>query len=136
MLEAATAAGVGRVVYTSVQGADTGTAFSPVVQSNRQTEADVRASGLEWVIGRNGIYIEPDVESIDDHRAAGEVANCAGDARCGYTTRPELAAAYARLLTESAHNGATLRLHGEPLCRRSSSTTSTGRSTRSSPIGP
>ena len=41
VLQAARNAGVGRVVYTSVQGAERGTAFSAVVQSNRQTEADV-----------------------------------------------------------------------------------------------
>ena len=115
VLDAARAAGVGKVVYTSVQGAESGTAFSPVVQSNRQTEADVRDSGLDWVIGRNGIYIEPDIESIDAYVAAGEVANCAADARCGYTSRRELAEAYAHLLTEPAHHGRTYQLHGEPL---------------------
>ena len=115
VLDAARAAGVGKVVYTSVQGAEEGTAFSPVVQSNRQTEDDVRNSGMDWVIGRNGIYIEPDIESLDAYVAAGEVANCAGDARCGYTTRPELADAYARMLIQPAHNGRTYRLHGEPL---------------------
>ena len=115
VLAAARAAGVGKVVYTSVQGAEEGTAFSPVVQSNRQSEADVRGSGMDWVIGRNGIYIEPDLESIDDYVAAGEVANCAGDAACGYTTRTELADAYARMLTQSAHDGRTYKLHGEPL---------------------
>ncbi len=115
VLDAAKAAGVGKVVYTSVQGAEEGTAFSSVVQSNRQTEADVRESGLDWVIGRNGIYIEPDIESLDQYTAAGEVANCAGDARCGYTTRPELAHAYACLLTDSAHDGSTFLLHGEPI---------------------
>lgn len=115
VLNAAKAAGVGKVVYTSVQGAEEGTAFSAVVQSNRRTEADVRGSGLDWVIGRNGIYIEPDIESIDQYTADGEVANCAGDAKCGYTTRPELAHAYACLLTDPVHNGSTLRLHGEPI---------------------
>ena len=115
VLDAARAAGVGKVVYTSVQGAAEGTAFSPVVQSNRQTEDDVRKSGMDWVIGRNGIYIEPDIESIDDYVAEGEVANCAGDATCGYTTRSELAEAYARMLTQSAHSGRTYQLHGEPL---------------------
>ena len=115
VLDAARAAGVGKVVYTSVQGAEEGTAFSPVVQSNRQTEDDVRNSGMDWVIGRNGIYLEPDIESIDDYVAEGEVANCAGDAVCGYTTRSELAEAYARMLTQSAHNGRTYQLHGEPL---------------------
>lgn len=115
VIGAARAAGVGKVVYTSVQGAEEGTAFSPIVQSNRQTEADVRDSGMAWVIGRNGIYIEPDVESFEDYAAAGGVANCAADARCGYTTRPELAHAYASLLTDAAHVGSTLALHGEPI---------------------
>ncbi|MGB3828561.1 MAG: NAD(P)H-binding protein [Ornithinimicrobium sp.] len=115
VLDAARAAGVKKVVYTSVQGAEEGTAFSAVVQSNRQTEADVRNSGMDWVIGRNGIYIEPDIQSIDAYVAAGEVANCAGEAKCGYTTRPELAEAYARMLTQPAHSGHTYRLHGQPL---------------------
>ena len=118
VLDAARAAGVGKVVYTSVQGAEQGTAFSPVVQSNRQTEADVRNSGMDWVIGRNGIYIEPDIESIDAYVGAGEVANCAGDAKCGYTTRSELAEAYAQMLTQPAHNGRTYQLHGQPITQR------------------
>jgi NAD(P)H dehydrogenase (quinone) len=46
VLNAAKAAGVTKIVYTSVQGAEQGTAFSPVVQSNRQTEDDIRSSGL------------------------------------------------------------------------------------------
>ncbi|MBZ0111134.1 MAG: SDR family oxidoreductase [Thermoanaerobaculia bacterium] len=115
VLEAAKHAGVRKVVYTSIQGAEKGTAFSPVVQSNRQTEEDVRNSGLQWSVGRNGIYIEPDVEYIETYKQRGEIANCASDGRCGYTTRPELAAAYARMLTESNHNGQTYNLHGETL---------------------
>jgi hypothetical protein len=63
--------GVRKIVYTSVQGAGAGTAFSPIVQSNRQTEQDVRDSGVDWAIGRNGIYIEPDVEYIDACMNAG-----------------------------------------------------------------
>ncbi len=112
VINAAKAAGVKKIVYTSVQGADEGTAFSPIIQSNRQTEADVRDSGLDWVIGRNGIYIEPDVEYVDSYLKAGEIANSAGDGRCGYTTRPELAHAYAQMLTGAEHNGQTYLLHG------------------------
>ncbi|MEY8117199.1 SDR family oxidoreductase [Falsihalocynthiibacter sp. BN13B15] len=112
VINAAKAAGVKKIVYTSVQGAEEGTAFSPIIQSNRQTEVDVRESGLDWVIGRNGIYIEPDVEYIDTYRKAGEITNCAGDGRCGYTTRGELAFAYARMLTSASHNGHTYNLHG------------------------
>lgn len=118
VIEAAKRAGVSKIVYTSIQGAEEGTAFSPVVQSNRQTESDVRDSGLAWVIGRNGIYIEPDVEYIDQYKERGEVANCAGDGKCGYTTRSELADAYAKMLTESKHNGQTYNLHGEAITQQ------------------
>ncbi|MHA3979284.1 NAD(P)H-binding protein [Halovulum sp. GXIMD14794] len=115
VIEAAKTAGVQKIVYTSVQGAEEGTSFSPVIQSNRRTEADVRASGLDWVIGRNGVYIEPDVEYIDSYRKAGEIANCAGDGKCGYTTRSELGYAYACLLTGAEHNGKTYNLNGTPI---------------------
>lgn len=115
VIEAAKSAGVRKIVYTSIQGMEEGTGFSPVVQSNRQTEVDVRESGLEWAIGRNGIYIEPDVEYLDRYEVAGEIANCAGDGLCGYTTRRELAGAYARMLTSPQHNGHTYNLHGTPL---------------------
>lgn len=118
VISAAAAAGVTRLVYTSVQGAEQGTAFSPIIQSNRQTEEDVRNSGLQWSIGRNGIYIEPDVEYLDKYLERGEVANCAGDGKCGYTTRPELAYAYARMLSEPQHQGQTYNLHGPALTQQ------------------
>ncbi len=57
VIHAAKNTGVKKIVYTSVQGPEEGTSFSPVIQSNRQTEEDVRNSGLDWAIGRNGIYI-------------------------------------------------------------------------------
>lgn len=115
VIHAARNAGVKKLVYTSVQGAEKDTAFSPIIRSNRQTEDDVQSSGLDWVIGRNGIYIEPDIDYIETYEEKGEIANCAGDGRCGYTTRPELAYAYARMLIESKHNGKIYNLHGEPI---------------------
>ncbi|MEH6453065.1 MAG: NAD(P)H-binding protein [Psychromonas sp.] len=115
VIEAAKKAGVKKIVYTSVQGAEQNTAFSPVIQSNRQTEQDIRESGLAWVVGRNGIYIEPDVEYIDSYQKEQGISNCAGDGKCGYTTRTELAYAYAKMLTEDKHNGQTYNLHGEAI---------------------
>lgn len=115
VIEAARENGASKIVYTSIQGVEEGTAFSPIVASNRQTERDVRESGLDWVIGRNGIYIEPDVEYMDAYRAAGRITNCAADGKCGYTTRPELGFAYAQMLTHSEHNGRTYKLHGQPI---------------------
>ncbi|QDT05048.1 Quinone oxidoreductase 2 [Rubripirellula lacrimiformis] len=118
VIESAKRAGVTKIVYTSIQGAEEGTAFSPIVQSNRQTEEDVRNSGLSWSIGRNGIYIEPDVDYIATYIERGEIANCAGDQKCGYTTRSELAYAYARMMTGSEHNGQTYNLHGEAITQQ------------------
>lgn len=112
VINAAKEVGVKKIVYTSIQGADEGNNFSPIVQSNRQTEADVRNSGLDWAIGRNGIYIEPDVEYIENYKKMGVIKNCANDGLCGYTSRPELGYAYAKMLTEDKHNGQIYNLHG------------------------
>lgn len=115
VIRAAQNSGVKKIVYTSVQGAEENTAFSPIIQSNRQTEQDIISSGLAWVIGRNGIYIEPDVEYIENYKKAGGIFNCAGDGKCGYTTRPELAYAYAKMLTQDKHNTQIYNLHGEAI---------------------
>ena len=118
VIKAAKEAGVKKFVYTSVQGPEANTDFSPVVKSNRQTEEDIRNSGMDWVIGRNGIYIEPDLEYIENYKNIGVIANCAGDGKCGYTTRPELAVAYTKMLTENIHNGNTYNLNGEPITQQ------------------
>ena len=115
VIQAAQNSGVKKIVYTSVQGADENTAFSPIIHSNRQTEQDINSSGLDWVIGRNGIYIEPDIEYIETYKKYGGIFNCAGDGKCGYTTRPELAYAYARMLTQDKHNAQIYNLHGEAI---------------------
>ena len=115
VIQAARNSGVKKIVFTSVQGAEQNTAFSPIIHSNRQTEEDVRNSGLDWVIGRNGIYIEPDIEYIESYKKVGGISNCAGEGKCGYTTRPELAYAYAKMLTEDKHNTQTYNLHGEAI---------------------
>ena len=118
VIQAAVESGVKKIVYTSVIGPSAGTAFSPVVKSNRQTEQDVRASGLEWSIGRNGLYIEPDIEYIDHYKKAGKIANCAADGKCSYTTRSELAYAYSQMITDDQRNNHTFNLGGEPITQQ------------------
>ncbi|MGB7394273.1 MAG: SDR family oxidoreductase [Pricia sp.] len=115
VIEAAKANGVQKIVYTSITGDEHKTAFSPVVKSNRQTEDDVHESGLQWTIGRNGIYIEPDLEYIDTYVKEGEIRNCAGNGKCAYTSRPELAHAYAQMLLDDKHNGQVYNLGGKPI---------------------
>jgi len=115
VIAAAKQNGVKKIVYTSIVGDEEETAFSPIVRSNRQTEKDVQAAGLDWVIGRNGIYIEPDLAYIDTYVKEGEIRNCAGDGKCGYTSRAELGVAYAKMLVNSKHNGQVYNLVGLPI---------------------
>ncbi len=115
VIEAAKQNGVKKIVYTSIIGDGEHNAFSPVVNSNRQTEVDIQNSGLESVIGRNGIYIEPDLEYIDTYVKDGEIRNSAGDGKCTYTSRAELAYAYTKMLIEEKHNGEVYNLVGEPI---------------------
>lgn len=115
VIEAAKANGVKKIVYTSIIGDAEKNAFSPVVQSNRQTELDVQNSGMEWVIGRNGIYIEPDLEYIDNYVEEGEIRNCAGEGKCAYTSREELGYAYTKMITQAQHNGQIYNLVGEAI---------------------
>ena len=113
VIEAAKQNGVQKMVYTSIIGDEKNTAFSPVVLSNRQTEDDVRNSGMNFIIGRNGIYIEPDLEYIDTYIKEAGITNCAADGKCGYTSRQELGYAYSQLLLNDNLNGKTLNLVGE-----------------------
>lgn len=115
VIEAAKQNSLKKIVYTSIIGDENETAFSPIVRSNRQTEKDVLESGLNWAIGRNGIYIEPDLEYIDTYAKVGEIRNCAGDGKCCYTSRDELGFAYTQMLLNDKHNGRTYNLTGVPI---------------------
>lgn len=46
-----------RAIYTSVHGAEEGTAFSPIIQGNQETEAVIRENGLPWVTGRSAMHL-------------------------------------------------------------------------------
>ncbi|MDX9773248.1 MAG: SDR family oxidoreductase [Bacteroidales bacterium] len=118
IIDGAKASGVKKIVYTSIVGDSEKNAFSPIVRSNRQTEEDVQNSGLNWVIGRNGIYIEPDLEYIDNYKARGEIYNSAAGGKCAYTSRAELAVAYSKMLLEDKHVGKIYNLVGEPVTQK------------------
>ncbi|WP_044199879.1 SDR family oxidoreductase [Dyadobacter tibetensis] len=115
VIEAARSNGVSKLVYTSIIGDEEGNAFSPVVRSNRRTEEDIRSSGLEWAIGRNGIYIEPDLDYLNHYIQEGVIRNSAAKGKCAYTSRAELGFAYAQMLLRDEHHGQTYNLVGEAI---------------------
>lgn len=110
IIEAAKSQGGQKIVYTSICGS-----FGEIVKSNYQTEDDIKASGLDYVIGRNGLYIEPDVDYIETYKEVGKITNSAGEGKAAYTTRDELAFAYVQMLREAKHNGQTYNLCGEAI---------------------
>lgn len=118
VINAAKQNGVRKIVYTSIIGKDGGSTFDAIVKSNRQTEKDIQESGLQWAIGRNGLYIEPDIEYIDKYKELGKIANCAADGLCSYTTRGELAFAYAQLILNDDRNGKIFELSGEAISQK------------------
>lgn len=118
VIDAAKQNGVKKIIYTSIIGAEEGNAFSPIVASNRKTEEDIKNSGLEWAIGRNGLYIEPDLEYIENYKKEDGIINSANDGKCGYTSREELAYAYYKLLTDDSLIGKSYNLFNEPITQQ------------------
>lgn len=113
-IDAAKAAGVGRVVYTSFVGAG-GSDSLDFATIHGDTEGYLKASGLDWTILRNNQYAENLAGAIGGARAQGVLAlpaGPAGAARVAYITRADIAAATAGALTGSGHAGRTYDLTG------------------------
>lgn len=115
VIQAAKQAGVRKLIYTSVigNGDEAGTNFFATQQVNRQAEQDLEASGLDWIVGRNGLYLELDLAHIIRADAEGVYGNNGGSGRCGYITIDELACAFEELATSDRCNGQVLNLVGE-----------------------
>lgn len=112
VIEAIKNAGVKKIVYTSIYGTACQSDFDAIIECNRQTEKDIKDSGLNYCIGRNGLYLEADLEAVEEYKKTGKISNCAADGKCAYTTRKELARAYVNLLTQAKHLGKTYQLCG------------------------
>lgn len=106
---------VKKLVYTSILGDEQETAFSPIIKSNRQTERDIANSKLDWAVGRNGLYIEPDLEYLPNYIKTGYISNCAGQGKCAYTSRQELAKAYVKMLLSDDLKSKIFNLTSTPI---------------------
>lgn len=111
VIEAAQRAGVNLIVYTSVLHADR----SPLslAEEHRQTEAMIKASGIPYVILRNGWYTENYTGSIPGALAGGAFIGSAGDGKISTATRADYAEAAAVVLTTEGHAGKTYELAGD-----------------------
>ncbi len=110
VIAAAKAAGVGRIVYTSLLHADT----SPLslAGEHRETEAALEASGVPYVILRNGWYTENYTDAAPAALAAGAVVGSAGEGRISSASRDDYAAAAVAVVT-GTQSGQTYELAGD-----------------------
>ena len=112
VVEAAKRAGVGLVAYTSVLHAE----GSPLglAGEHRDTEALLRASGVPFVLLRNGWYTENHTAAIPAALAHHALIGGAGDGRISAAARDDYAAAAAAvLLSEEEMGGRVFELAGD-----------------------
>jgi NAD(P)H dehydrogenase (quinone) len=111
VVEAAKAAGVQRLVYTSAPRATTSDLV--LAPEHKATEELLAASGLAVTVLRNNWYTENYVSTLEQARATGEVVASAGEGRVASATRADFAAAAAAVLTTPGHEGAVYELGGD-----------------------
>jgi NAD(P)H dehydrogenase (quinone) len=100
-IKAAVAAGVGRLLYTSHQGADLTSPFVPG-REHATTEQDLADSGVPWTSLRNGFYMHSLAWLAGPWRETG-VITVPADGPVSWTSRADAAEAAAVIL---AANGA------------------------------
>jgi NAD(P)H dehydrogenase (quinone) len=112
VLEAAKRAGVKLLAYTSILHADT----SPLnlAEEHRATEALIHASGIPFVLLRNGWYTENYTAGASAAVAHGAVLGAAKDGRISSAARADFAAAAVAVLTSAeSQSGKVYELAGD-----------------------
>ncbi|WP_030601434.1 SDR family oxidoreductase [Streptomyces achromogenes] len=109
VIDAAKAAGVALLAYTSAPG----TLTAALADDHRATEQVLRASGLPYTLLRNGWYHENYTEHLAPALEHGAVVQAAGDGRVSSAARADYAAAAVAVLTGEGHENATYELGGD-----------------------
>lgn len=111
VITAAEAAGIGRIVYTSILKGHA----SPLklAEDHKATETAIAESGLEATILRNGWYTENYTGSLPAAVQAGAVIGCAGEGRLSTAARADYAEAIAIVAADPAHAGEVYELAGD-----------------------
>ncbi|MFK3835600.1 SDR family oxidoreductase [Microbacterium sp. NPDC087868] len=111
VIDAAKAAGVGKLVYTSAPKAPTSDLV--LAPEHKATEELIAASGIPAVILRNNWYTENYAGDIAQARETGVVAASVGDGRVASASRKDFADAAAVVLLEDGHLGQAYELGGD-----------------------
>ena len=109
-IDAATRAGVSRIVYTSGPQALTSSVL--LMSDHRATEEYLAESPVPSTVLRNAWYVENYTAQLDTYLEHGMVGS-AGDGRVSLAPRADYAEAAAVVLTTDGHEGRTYELGGE-----------------------
>ncbi|MER6124381.1 SDR family oxidoreductase [Streptomyces sp. NPDC001795] len=109
VLDAAKAAGVALFAYTSAPGSLT----AALADDHRGTEEAILASGVPYVLLRNGWYNENFTEQLAPVLQYNAVTQAAGDGRVSSASRADYAAAAVAVLTGEGHENKTYELGGD-----------------------
>lgn len=110
-INAATAAGVRRVVKLSAFGADAD-APEGFGRWHGQSENLLKTSGLKWTILRPNFFMQNLLGQARQIAATGSIHQPLGDARASFIDARDIAAVAARALTGEGHDGQTYTLTG------------------------
>jgi NAD(P)H dehydrogenase (quinone) len=110
-IEAAEAAGVRHVIYTS------GLKPEPpnpavVAPSHYATEQALARSGLEWTVLRNSLYADYQLPEAERALETGVLVHNRGSGRVAYVAREDCAASAAAVLLQSGHERAVYEITG------------------------
>jgi NAD(P)H dehydrogenase (quinone) len=111
VIEAARAAGVSRIVYTSAPHADT--SETAIVAEHKATEQLIRESGLTYTILRNNSYHENYAPLLEPARATGAIVGSVHDGRVASADHVDYAEAAAVVLTTDGHDNVAYELTGD-----------------------
>jgi NAD(P)H dehydrogenase (quinone) len=109
VVDAARAAGVALLAYTSAPGSLT----AALADAHRGTERVLLASGLPYALLRNNWYTEVYTEALAPVLDHGAVVQAAGDGRVASAARADYAAAAVAVLTGAGHENQTYELSGD-----------------------
>ena len=111
VIDAAKAAGVKQVVYTSAPKATTSTLV--LAPEHKATEEYLAASGLDYTVLRNNWYTENYAMSIQSAAKSGELVAAAGSGKVASAERNDYAEAAAKVLTGEGYAGKVYELSGD-----------------------
>ncbi|MFI5680579.1 SDR family oxidoreductase [Streptomyces cellulosae] len=109
VIDAAKAAGVALLAYTSAPGSLT----AALADDHRGTEEALLASGVPYALLRNGWYHENYTENLAPVLEHNAVVAAAGDGRVSSAARADYAAAAVAVLTGEGHENQTYELGGD-----------------------